>query len=103
MSNAKLTIFFAVADVDKFEEKLRQVLAHLGIKDGVSVQVKRSGDISGKILFTLVATGVMSWIEGYHHQADEASQAYAVDPVNGSQGVFFKNVAGLQEAKQDMM
>ncbi|EDS34449.1 paraplegin [Culex quinquefasciatus] len=30
--------------------------------------------------------------------AYEASQAYAVDPVNGSQGVFFKNVAGLQEA-----
>lgn len=68
MSNAKLTIFFAVADVDKFEEKLRQVLAHLGIKDGVSVQVKRSGDISGKILFTLVATGViiarLSWMRG---------------------------------------
>ncbi|EDS33512.1 paraplegin [Culex quinquefasciatus] len=56
--------FFAVADVDKFEEKLRQGLAHLGIKDGVSVQVKRSG----KLPFTLVATGViialLSWMRG---------------------------------------
>ncbi|EDS25954.1 paraplegin [Culex quinquefasciatus] len=54
--------------MDKFEEKLRQVLAHLGIKDGVSMQFKRSGDISGKILFTLVATGViiarLNWMRG---------------------------------------
>lgn len=49
----------AVADVNKFEEKLRQVEKRLGIKDGVSVQFERSGDVSGRILFTLIATGVI--------------------------------------------
>lgn len=49
----------AVADVNKFEEKLRLVEKRLGIKDGVSVQFERSGDVSGRILFTLIATGVI--------------------------------------------
>ncbi|XP_055586320.1 paraplegin [Uranotaenia lowii] len=109
------TIFhMAVADVNKFEEKLRRVEKQLGIKDGVSVQFERSGDVSGRILFTLVATGViiallsrMRGIRGPISMDSFTQMGRAkftlVDPVEGGRGVWFKDVAGLQEAKQEVM
>lgn len=104
----------AVADVNKFEEKLRQVEKRLGIKDGVSVQFERSGDVSGRILFTLIATGViiallsrMRGIRGPISMDSFTQMGRAkftlVDPVEGGRGVYFKDVAGLQEAKQEVM
>ncbi|XP_065077412.1 paraplegin [Ochlerotatus camptorhynchus] len=103
----------AVADVNKFEEKLRLVEKRLGIKDGVSVQFERSGDVSGRILFTLIATGViiallsrMRGIRGPISMDSFTQMGRAkftlVDPVEGGRGVFFKDVAGLQEAKQEV-
>ncbi|XP_055627059.1 paraplegin [Toxorhynchites rutilus septentrionalis] len=104
----------AVADVNKFEEKLRLVEKRLGIKDGVSVQFERSGDISGRILFTLIATGViialLSRMKGIRGpiSMDMFSQMgrakfTLVDAMDGGRGVWFKDVAGLQEAKQEVM
>ncbi|XP_058834608.1 paraplegin [Topomyia yanbarensis] len=103
----------AVADVNKFEEKLRLVEKRLGIKDGVSVQFERSGDVSGKILFTLIATGViiallsrMRGIRGPISMDSFTQMGRAkftlVDPVDGGRGVWFKDVAGLQEAKLEV-
>lgn len=104
----------AVADVNKFEEKLRQVEQRLGIKDGVSVQFERSGDVSGRILFTLIATGViiallsrMRGIRGPISMDSFTQMGRAkftlVDSLEGGRGVFFRDVAGLQEAKQEVI
>ncbi|EAA06300.5 AGAP000560-PA [Anopheles gambiae str. PEST] len=105
----------AVADVNKFEEKLRSVEQRLGVTDGVSVQFERSGDVSGRILFTLFATGViialLSRIRGGRGpiSMDSFTQMgrakfTLVDPVeSGGRGVWFRDVAGLQEAKQEVM
>uniref|UniRef100_A0A182NVI8 AAA+ ATPase domain-containing protein n=1 Tax=Anopheles dirus TaxID=7168 RepID=A0A182NVI8_9DIPT len=104
----------AVADVNKFEEKLRAVEQRLGVTEGVSVQFERSGDVSGRILFTLFATGViialLSRMRGGRGpiSMDSFTQMgrakfTLVDPVDGGRGVFFRDVAGLQEAKQEVM
>uniref|UniRef100_A0A2M4AK86 Putative aaa+-type atpase n=1 Tax=Anopheles triannulatus TaxID=58253 RepID=A0A2M4AK86_9DIPT len=109
------TIFhMAVADVNKFEEKLRKVEERLGVTDDVAVQFERSGDVSGRILFTLFATGViialLSRIRGVRGpiSMDSFTQMgrakfTLVDPIEGGRGVWFKDVAGLQEAKQEVM
>ncbi|XP_035782338.1 paraplegin-like [Anopheles albimanus] len=109
------TIFhMAVADVNKFEEKLRKVEERLGVTDDVAVQFERSGDVSGRILFTLFATGViialLSRIRGGRGpiSMDSFTQMgrakfTLVDPIEGGRGVWFKDVAGLQEAKQEVM
>uniref|UniRef100_A0A8W7PU14 AAA+ ATPase domain-containing protein n=1 Tax=Anopheles coluzzii TaxID=1518534 RepID=A0A8W7PU14_ANOCL len=87
----------------------------LGVTDGVSVQFERSGDVSGRILFTLFATGViialLSRIRGGRGpiSMDSFTQMgrakfTLVDPVeSGGRGVWFRDVAGLQEAKQEVM
>uniref|UniRef100_A0A182TB73 Uncharacterized protein n=1 Tax=Anopheles maculatus TaxID=74869 RepID=A0A182TB73_9DIPT len=104
----------AVADVNKFEEKLRAVEQRLGVTEGVSVQFERSGDVSGRILFTLFATGViialLSRIRGGRGpiSMDSFTQMgrakfTLVDPIEGGRGVWFRDVAGLQEAKQEVM
>uniref|UniRef100_A0A182LX52 AAA+ ATPase domain-containing protein n=1 Tax=Anopheles culicifacies TaxID=139723 RepID=A0A182LX52_9DIPT len=104
----------AVADVNKFEEKLRSVEQRLGVTEGVSVQFERSGDVSGRILFTLFATGViialLSRIRGGRGpiSMDSFTQMgrakfTLVDPIEGGRGVWFRDVAGLQEAKQEVM
>uniref|UniRef100_A0A182W4S2 AAA+ ATPase domain-containing protein n=1 Tax=Anopheles minimus TaxID=112268 RepID=A0A182W4S2_9DIPT len=104
----------AVADVNKFEEKLRGVEQRLGVTEGVSVQFERSGDVSGRILFTLFATGViialLSRIRGGRGpiSMDSFTQMgrakfTLVDPIEGGRGVWFRDVAGLQEAKQEVM
>uniref|UniRef100_A0A182P7N0 AAA+ ATPase domain-containing protein n=1 Tax=Anopheles epiroticus TaxID=199890 RepID=A0A182P7N0_9DIPT len=105
----------AVANVNRFEEKLRQVEQRLGVTEGVSVQFERSGDVSGRILFTLFATGViialLSRIRGGRGpiSMDGFTQMgrakfTLVDPVeSGGRGVWFRDVAGMQEAKQEVM
>lgn len=54
------TIFYmAIPESDKFEEKLREVERKMGIKDSVTVTYERQSDLVGRILFSLVATGVI--------------------------------------------
>lgn len=49
----------AVADVTKFEEKLRDVEKKLGVSEHVTVSFERTSELGGKILFSLVATAVI--------------------------------------------
>lgn len=54
------TIFYmAIPESDKFEEKLREVERKLGIRDQINVTYERQSDLVGRILFSLVATGVI--------------------------------------------
>lgn len=54
------TIFYmAIPESDKFEEKLREVERKMAIKDSVNVTYERQSDLVGRILFSLVATGVI--------------------------------------------
>ncbi|XP_053678292.1 paraplegin [Anopheles nili] len=103
----------AVADVNKFEEKLRSVEQRLGVTEGVSVQFERSGDVSGRILFTLFATGVIiALLSRMRVRGSISMDSFTqmgrakftlVDPIEGGRGVWFRDVAGLQEAKQEVM
>lgn len=51
--------YMEVPEADRFEEKLRDVEKRLGIHDGVAVTYERETDLIGRILFSLVATGVI--------------------------------------------
>lgn len=54
------TIFhMAVADANKFEEKLRDVEKRLGIKDGVPVTYDRQTDTTGRILMLLLVCALL--------------------------------------------
>ncbi|XP_023298532.2 paraplegin [Lucilia cuprina] len=108
------TIFhMAVADVSKFEEKLRDVEKRLGINDGVPVTYDRQSDVTARILLLLlffaVLMAVSSRMKGMKSplSMDSFSQMgrakfTLVDPFEGGRGVLFKDVAGLQEAKQEV-
>lgn len=108
------TIFhMAVADVSKFEEKLRDVEKRLGIMDGVPVTYDRQSDVTARVLllllFVAVLMAVSSRMKGMKSplSMDSFSQMgrakfTLVDPFEGGRGVLFKDVAGLQEAKQEV-
>ncbi|CAO1312801.1 unnamed protein product [Diamesa tonsa] len=104
----------AIGEISKFEEKLRDVEKRLGVKEGVSISFERGTDLAGRILFSLVAGAVLiallSKMKGFKGpiSMDSFSQMgrakfTLVDPIEGGRGVFFKDVAGLQEAKQEVM
>uniref|UniRef100_A0A1I8PDJ0 AAA+ ATPase domain-containing protein n=1 Tax=Stomoxys calcitrans TaxID=35570 RepID=A0A1I8PDJ0_STOCA len=108
------TIFhMSVADVSKFEEKLRDVEKRLGISDGVPVTYDRHSDITGRLLLLLIVVGLLmalsSRMRGMKSplSMDSFTQMgrakfTLVDPFDGGRGVLFKDVAGLQEAKQEV-
>jgi spastic paraplegia protein 7 len=104
----------AIGDVGRFEEKVRDVEKRLGVSEGVSISYERSNELPGRILFTLVATAfilaLISRMRGFKGpiNMDGFSQMSRakftlVDPLEGGRGVFFKDVAGLQEAKQEVI
>lgn len=88
----------------------------MGIREasGVSISFDRGGDLAGRILFSLVSLVVvmalLSKLRGFKGplSMDSFTQMgrakfTLVDPIDGGRGVFFKDVAGLQEAKQEVM
>uniref|UniRef100_A0A034WSE7 Paraplegin n=1 Tax=Bactrocera dorsalis TaxID=27457 RepID=A0A034WSE7_BACDO len=108
------TIFhMAIADASKFEEKLREIELRLGITEGVAVTYDRHSDITGRImvliLFFALLMSIASRMKGVRSpiSMDSFSQMgrakfTLVDPFEGGRGVLFKDVAGLQEAKQEV-
>jgi spastic paraplegia 7 len=108
-------VFHMAIDTTKFEEKLRDVEKRLGVTNSVAISFDRGGDLAGKILFSLVsfvivlallskmrgAKGGPFNFEGFSSMT--RAKFTLVDPLQGGRGVYFKDVAGLQEAKQEVM
>lgn len=53
------TFHMNVADVQRFEEKLREAERRLGIKEGVPINYERGGDTAGKLLLSLVIVALL--------------------------------------------
>lgn len=107
-------VFHMAIDTTRFEEKLRDTEKKLGVRDSVSISFDRGGDLAGRILFSLVSLVVimalLSKVKGFKGplSMDSFNQMgrakfTLVDPIDGGRGVFFKDVAGLQEAKQEVV
>lgn len=101
-------------DTKKFEEKLRDVEKRLGVREPVAVSFERGGELAGKILFSLVSMVVilalLSKMRNFKGPLSMDSfmqmgraRFTLVEPDQGGRGVYFKDVAGLQEAKQEVM
>ncbi|XP_017772930.1 PREDICTED: paraplegin [Nicrophorus vespilloides] len=109
------TFHMNVGDIHKFEDKLREAERRLGIRDGVPVVYERGGDTAGKLLISLIIVGLLASILARSRSIrpplsmDSFTQMgrakfTLVDPLTGpGKGVKFSDVAGLSEAKQEVM
>lgn len=104
----------AISDSERFESKLRDVEKRLGVRDGVPVSYNRQSDTIGRLLSTLLIAGVvlavLSRMRGMKSpiSMDSFNQMgrakfTLIDPIGEGKGVLFKDVAGLQEVKQEVM
>lgn len=104
-----------VGDIQRFEEKLRDTEKNLGVKEGVRVLYDRNGSVAGKVITTLlIAAIVLSFLYstkslrsnisfGGFNQLGRAKFTL-VDSMRGpGKGVKFEDVAGLKEAKIEVM
>ncbi|CAK1588033.1 unnamed protein product [Parnassius mnemosyne] len=104
-----------VGDIHRFEEKLREIEKSLGVKEGVRVIYDRNGGLAGKIITTLLIGAVlisllyssksmrMNINLGGFSQLSRAKFTL-VDSMSGQgKGVKFEDVAGLREAKIEVM
>ncbi|GAV06972.1 hypothetical protein RvY_16876 [Ramazzottius varieornatus] len=104
-------------DVGKFESKLREAEAEMGIRPGfeIPVIIERNNDTAWIILLSLVAVSFMVLYmfrngaikkTGFGDMFSGLTKAKFTlrDPLTAKdQGVKFADVAGLQEAKQEVM
>lgn len=111
------TYHMMLPDVGKFENKLREVEAELGIRPGfeVPVIIERSQEAAWLFLLSLVAISVMVlWMfRSGSIKKPQLSDMFSgmtkakftlLDPLTSKgKGVTFAEVAGLQEAKQEVM
>ncbi|KAI5735157.1 hypothetical protein M8J77_014958 [Diaphorina citri] len=111
------TFHMNIADTKSFEEKLREAETRLGIppENGVPIVYERTNDTAGKLLATLIVLGILFGFltrgKGFKMQMNmdsfnQMSRAKftLVDPlVGGGRGVKFSDVAGLREAKVEVM
>ncbi|KAJ8737461.1 hypothetical protein PYW08_000056 [Mythimna loreyi] len=104
-----------VGDIHRFEEKLRETEKNLGVKEGVRVIYDRNGSVAGKVITTLlIAAVILSFLYstksmrmninlGGFNQLGRAKFTL-VDSMSGQgRGVKFEDVAGLREAKVEVM
>lgn len=104
-----------VGNIHRFEEKLRETEQSLGVKEGVRVIYDRNGSVAAKIFTTLlIAAVILSFLYstksmkmninlGGFSQLRRAKFTL-VDSMSGQgKGVKFDDVAGLKEAKVEVM
>lgn len=104
-----------VGDIHRFEEKLRETEKNLGVKEGVRVIYDRNANVAGKVITSLlVGAIILSFLYstksmkmninlGSFSQLGRAKFTL-VDSVTGQgKGVKFEDVAGLKEAKVEVM
>ncbi|XP_072931358.1 mitochondrial inner membrane m-AAA protease component paraplegin [Epargyreus clarus] len=104
-----------VGDIHRFEEKLRETEKNLGVKEGVRVIYDRNGGVAAKVITTLLLGAVilsflystksmkMNINLGGFSQLSRAKFTL-VDSMSGQgKGVKFEDVAGLREAKIEVM
>ncbi|RVE50496.1 hypothetical protein evm_004825 [Chilo suppressalis] len=104
-----------IGDIHRFEEKLRDVEKSLGVKEGVRVIYDRNGSVAGKVITTLlIGALILSFLYstksmkmninlGGFSQLSRAKFTL-VDSMSGQgKGVKFEDVAGLREAKIEVM
>ncbi|KAI5644822.1 ATPase family associated with various cellular activities (AAA) domain-containing protein [Phthorimaea operculella] len=104
-----------VGDIHRFEEKLRDVEKSLNVKEGVRVIYDRNGSVAGRLLTTLLLGAILLSIlystKGFRKNLsiggfNQLSRAKftLVDSMTGQgKGVKFDDVAGLREAKIEIM
>ncbi|XP_075229453.1 mitochondrial inner membrane m-AAA protease component paraplegin-like isoform X2 [Lycorma delicatula] len=106
-----------IVGTNSFEEKLHEAEKRLGIKSGAGVTViyDRGGDAAGKVFASLIIAGILLTFVSKARtikpriSMDSFNQLgrakfTLVDPLTGQgKGVRFSDVAGLTEAKQEVM
>ncbi|XP_044766234.1 paraplegin [Coccinella septempunctata] len=104
-----------IGNINKFEDKLREAERRLGIQDGVPVIYERNSDTAAKLLFTLAIAGflVVLLLRSKSIRPPISMDTFTqlgrakftlVDPLTGpGKGVHFSDVAGLKEAKVEVM
>ncbi|KAG5887067.1 hypothetical protein JTB14_002116 [Gonioctena quinquepunctata] len=109
------TYHMNVVDVNKFEDKLREAERRLGIQDGVPIVFERSTDTAGKLIISLLVVALLISILARSKSIrppismDTFTQLgrakfTLIDPLTGpGKGVHFSDVAGLREAKQEVI
>lgn len=111
------TYHMKIADTEKFEEKLRDVEKNFGILSGHGVPViyERHQDSSWIILMSLIAVALftLALMKNVQIKGPQTMDFFSqlgrakftiVDSLTGSgKGVQFKDVAGLKEAKIEIM
>ncbi|CAG9861887.1 unnamed protein product [Phyllotreta striolata] len=109
------TYHMNVVNVYKFEDKIREAERRLGINDGVPIIYERSTDTAGKLLISLLVVGLLISLLARSKSIrppismDTFTQLgrakfTLIDPLKGpGKGVRFSDVAGLREAKLEVM
>ncbi|KDR15916.1 paraplegin isoform X1 [Zootermopsis nevadensis] len=111
------TFHMNIVDMKRFEEKLREAERNLGltVDNGVPIIYERSSDTAGKLLASLIVVGLLLSVLSRSKSIrppismDTFTQLgrakfTLVDPLTGpGKGVHFSDVAGLKEAKQEVM
>ncbi|KAJ0183648.1 hypothetical protein K1T71_000071 [Dendrolimus kikuchii] len=104
-----------VGDIHRFEEKLRETEKNLGVKEGVRVIYDRNGSVAGKVITTLlIGAVILSFLYSTRHMKMNINlggfsqlgraKFTLVDSMSGQgKGVKFEDVAGLKEAKVEVM
>ncbi|RZB38711.1 paraplegin, partial [Asbolus verrucosus] len=109
------TCHMNVVDINKFEDKLREAERRLGIQDGIPVTYERGTDTAGKLLISLLIVAILISLLARSKtirppiSMDTFTQLgrakfTLIDPLTGpGKGVHFSDVAGLREAKLEVM
>lgn len=104
-----------IGDINKFEDKLREAERRLGIQDGVPVVYERNSDTAAKLLVSLAIAAflVVLLLRSKSIRPPISMDTFTqlgrakftlVDPLTGpGKGVHFSDVAGLKEAKTEVM